>query len=75
MNFAFIPPTITIAAGTPVQWTNQDGTAHIVVADDNRFRSDSLNQGQTFSQAFTAPGTYAYHCSIHPFMTGKVVVK
>jgi len=75
MNFAFIPPTITIATGTPVQWTNQDGTAHTVVADDNRFRSDSLNQGQKFSQAFTAPGTYAYHCSIHPFMTGKVVVK
>src|SRR5882724_9603424 len=74
-NFAFMPPTLTIAAGTQVQWTNQDGTAHTVAADDNRFHSDFLNNAQTFSQTFSAPGTYSYHCSVHPFMKGKIVVQ
>ncbi len=74
-NFAFTPPTITIAAGTQVQWTNQDGTAHTVTADDNRFHSDVLDHSQMFSQAFSAPGIYPYHCSIHPFMKGKIVVQ
>ena len=74
-NFAFMPSTVTIAAGTQIQWTNQDGTAHTVTADDNRFHSDFLDQGQTFSQTFSAPGTYPYHCSIHPFMKGKIVVQ
>jgi plastocyanin len=74
-NFAFMPSTITIAAGTQVQWTNQDGAAHTVTRDDNGFRSESLNNNQTFSQTFSAGGTYPYHCSIHPFMKGKIVVQ
>ena len=74
-NFAFMPSTVTIAPGTQVQWTNQDGTAHTVTADDNGFRSEFLNISQTFSQTFSAPGTYPYHCSIHPFMKGKIVVQ
>ncbi len=75
INFAFAPPTITIAAGTQVQWTNQDGFAHTVTADDARFHSDSLEHGETYSQTFNAVGTYSYHCSIHPFMKGKIVVQ
>ena len=75
INFAFAPPTITIAAGTQVQWTNQDGFAHTVTADDARFHSDSLEHGETYSQTFSAVGTYSYHCSIHPFMKGKIVVQ
>ncbi len=74
-NFAFMPSTVTIAPGTQVQWTNQDGTAHTVTADDNGFHSQFLNNSQTFSQTFSAPGTYPYHCSIHPFMKGKIVVQ
>ncbi len=70
-----MPSTVTIAAGVQVQWINQDGTAHTVTADDARFHSDILDRGQTFSQTFSAPGTYSYHCSIHPFMKGKVVVQ
>ena len=65
-NFAFMPSTVTVTAGMQVQWTNQDGTAHTVTADDNGFRSGSLNNSQTFSQTFSAPGSYPYHCSIHP---------
>ena len=75
MNFAFAPPTITIAPGTQVQWTNQDGFAHTVTADDGRFKSDSIEHSETYSQTFSAAGTYSYHCSIHPFMKGKIVVQ
>jgi uncharacterized protein (TIGR03118 family) len=74
-NFAFAPQSVSVAVGTQVQWTNQDGTAHTVTADDNRFGSKALDQNQTFSQTFNAPGTYSYHCSIHPFMKGMIVVK
>jgi plastocyanin len=70
-----MPSTVTIAAGMQVQWTNQDGTAHTVTADDTGFHSDTLDHGQTFSQTFSAPGAYSYHCSIHPFMKGKIVVQ
>ena len=74
-NFAFAPPTLTIAAGTQVTWTNQDVAAHTVVADNASFRSSGLQLNQTFSQTFSTPGTYPYHCSIHPFMQGKIVVQ
>src|SRR5205085_3255483 len=74
-NFAFVPPTLTVAAGTQVVWKNQDGTAHTVTADDGRFNSDPFDKSQTFSQILATPGTYAYHCSIHPFMKGKIVVQ
>jgi uncharacterized protein (TIGR03118 family) len=74
-NFAFAPAAVTVSAGTQMIWTNQDGTEHTVVSDDNRFGSQVLGQGQTFSQALTTPRTYSYHCSIHPFMKGKIVVE
>jgi plastocyanin len=48
---------------------------HTLVADDASFRSSGLQLNQTFSQTFSTPGTYPYHCSIHPFMQGKVVVQ
>jgi len=74
-NFAFSPTPVTVPAGTQIIWTNQDGTGHTVVADDHRFGSQVLGQGQTFSQALTTPGSYSYHCSIHPFMKGRIVVQ
>ena len=75
-NFAFAPPSINIAAGTEITWTNMDGAAHTVVSDDSKFTgSNPVSQNQSFSQTFSTPGTYAYHCSIHPFMKGTVVVK
>jgi uncharacterized protein (TIGR03118 family) len=75
MNFAFAPPTLTITAGSQVQWTNQDAAAHTVVADRGGFSSSTLQHNQTYSQTFSSPGTYSYHCSIHPFMQGTIVVK
>ena len=74
-NFAFAPPTLTIAAGAQVQWTNQDAATHTVVADNASFSSSGLQRNQTFSQTFSTPGTYPYHCSLHPFMQGKIVVQ
>jgi uncharacterized protein (TIGR03118 family) len=74
-NFSFVPPMLGITAGTQVQWTNQDTAVHTVVADDASFQSSGLQRNATFSQTFSTPGTYSYHCSIHPFMKGTIVVR
>lgn len=72
-NFAFNPAEITIAVGATVVWTNNDPVTHQIAS--NSFSSSPLNQGASFSQKFTAAGTYDYHCLIHPSMTGRVIVK
>src|SRR5437764_808947 len=75
-NFTFGPAALTVRPGTTVTWVNGDDIPHTVVADDRKaFRSKVLDSDDSFSFTFTAPGTYAYFCSIHPHMTGKVVVK
>ena len=72
VNFTFTPAVITIRAGQTVEWTNRDVVAHTV--DLSGVISNVLNRGATYTQRFTAPGTYPYICSIHPFMHGTVVV-
>ena len=74
-NFAFTPATITVSTGTQVKWVNHDDIPHNVVSDDKSFKSKALDTDQEFTFTFTKPGTYTYFCSIHPKMTGKVVVK
>jgi plastocyanin len=74
-GFAFDPATVTIKVGETVNWTNQDSPNHTVVGDNNEFKSGALATGATFSFKFETAGTYAYHCSIHPSMTGTVVVQ
>jgi amicyanin len=74
-NFSFTPPTITVPAGTTVKWTNRDDIPHTVVNDDQKFQSKALDTDESYSYTFTKPGTYPYFCSIHPKMTGKVVVQ
>jgi hypothetical protein len=69
------PDAITVTAGTQIVWTNQDSAAHTVTADDGQYHSNPLNKTQTFSQTFSTPGTYTYHCSIHPFMKGAIIVQ
>jgi plastocyanin len=73
-NVAFSPNPITVARGTTVTWTNLDGVAHTVTADDGSWGSGTLGHGATYSHVFTSPGSYPYHCAIHPFMTGTVRV-
>jgi len=74
-NFSFGPTTLTVAVGTMVTWTNRDDIPHTVVSDDKVFKSKVLDTDEKFSFTFTKPGTYPYFCSVHPKMTGKVVVQ
>jgi plastocyanin len=71
----FTPPQIEVTRGTTVVWSNRDQTTHTVTSDTGLFSSGSVDGGSGFSQAFSTPGTYAYHCTLHPNMTGTVVVK
>jgi|SRR6476660_7614389 plastocyanin len=74
-NFSFSPATLTIAPGTTVTWTNRDDIPHTVVSDDKVFKSKVLDTDEKFSYTFDKPGAYPYFCSVHPKMTGKVVVQ
>ena len=74
-NFMFTPMTLTVSAGTTVTWKFDDSTPHTVAADDNSFMSPPMSKGQTYTHTFATAGTVKYHCSIHPFMTGVIVVK
>lgn len=74
-NFSFGPTTLTVAAGATVTWTNRDDIPHTVVSTDGVFKSKAVDTDEKFSYTFAKPGTYSYFCSIHPKMTGKVVVQ
>jgi plastocyanin len=75
-NFSFSPKTFTVAPGAAVTWTNHDNVPHVVTSADNQFqKSPVLKAGQSFSNTFARAGTYSYFCSIHPRMTGKIIVK
>ena len=74
-NFVFGPEALTVAVGTTVTWVNQDDIPHTVVANDKSFKSKVLDTDERFSFTFTKPGEYGYFCSLHPHMTGKVIVK
>lgn len=74
-NFAFGPTDLTVAVGTTVTWTNRDDIPHTVVSTEKVFKSKVLDTDEKFSFTFSTPGTYPYFCSIHPKMTGKVVVQ
>jgi plastocyanin len=73
-NFDFSPTVITVPAGTQITWLNQDDDAHDIVADAGGFRSTPLDTGDSYAFTFSHPGTYGYHCGLHPHMVGKVVV-
>jgi len=74
-NFVFGPAAITVPVGTTVTWINRDDIPHTVVSPDKVFKSKVLDTDDKFSFTFTKPGEYPYFCSIHPKMTGKVVVE
>jgi plastocyanin len=74
-NFSFGPGASTVAVGMTVTWTNRDDIPHTVVSTDGVFKSKVLDTDEKFSYTFTKAGTYPYFCSIHPKMTGKVVVQ
>lgn len=78
-DFAYSPRTISVKKGTTVTWTNQDNAGHSVTSDDNdkntdKLESKLLQKGESFKATFNTPGTYYYHCTAHPNMTGTVIV-
>ena len=75
-DFAFNPQTITVKAGEKVTWINRDEEPHTVVSVEKQFKkSTALDTDQEFTITAGAPGTYTYFCSVHPKMTGTIIVK
>jgi plastocyanin len=75
-TFQFRPGTLNVSAGTTVTWTNRDDIEHTVTSDSQGSFGGSLDgAGAQFAHRFEQPGTYAYHCSIHTSMRGRVVVR
>jgi len=74
-NFVFGPQAITVPVGTTVTWTNSDDIPHTAVSTDGVFKSKVMDTDEKFSYTFTKAGTYPYYCSVHPKMTGQIVVK
>jgi len=74
-DFAFNPQTITVKSGEKITWTNRDDEPHTVVSVEKQFKkSSALDTDQTFTITAGAPGTYTYFCSVHPKMTGTILV-
>jgi len=73
-NFSFAPEATAVPVGTTVRWTNRDDVPHNIVSTDRQFKSPVLDTDEQFSYRFDRPGAYRYFCSLHPKMTGRVVV-
>ena len=63
------------AAPAAVTWTNADDIPHTAVSTEGVFKSKVMDTDEKFSYTFTKAGTYAYYCTIHPKMTGQIVVQ
>jgi plastocyanin len=74
-NFVFGPQALTVPVGTTVTWTNSDDIPHTSVSTEGVFKSKVLDTDEKFSYKFDKAGTYPYYCTIHPKMTGTVVVQ
>lgn len=74
-NFMFSPMTLEVNRGTTVTWVNKDDIPHVVASTTGQFKSRAIDTDGTFAYTFAEPGTYEYYCSVHPKMTGKIVVK
>jgi plastocyanin len=74
-NFTFTPQRLTLKAGTTVTWTNHDDIPHAIASSTKVFKSKALDTDDKYSFTFTTAGTYEYFCSLHPHMTGTIVVE
>ncbi len=74
-NFVFEPGRLTVKAGTTVTWTNRDDIPHTVAAKERLFKSKVMDTDESYSFTFSTPGEYTYFCSLHPHMTGTIVVE
>jgi plastocyanin len=73
-DFSFQPSSISVPVGTSVTWVNHDQASHTITSDDGKFDSGTMKNGAEFNFTFFQPGTYSYHCNIHPSMNGMVTV-
>lgn len=73
-DFSYEPSQLTVSAGTTVTWTNYGSTPHTVTSDDGKFNSGNIAPGAQYSYTFAQPGSYPYHCTIHPSMKGTITV-
>jgi len=73
-NFSFAPAAPSIAVGSTITWTNRDDIPHTIVSTEQKFKSPVLDTGEQFAHRFDVPGMYKYFCSIHPHMTGQIIV-
>lgn len=75
-NMQFQPATIKVKSGESVTWINSSAMPHTVTSTDGgKIASQTLGNGGAFQHTFTEPGTYTYICSLHPSMTGTVIVE
>jgi plastocyanin len=74
VDFKFAPGSTTVHTGDTITWTNDGPSPHTATASDHSFDTGTLSRGQSGSHTFTTPGTFAYICTIHPFMHGTIVV-
>jgi plastocyanin len=74
VNSKYAPKTLRTKVGTLVKFLNKDYEGHTVTADDNSYSSPPLTKSKSWKHTFTKPGRYPYHCKIHPYMTGLVIV-
>jgi plastocyanin len=73
-NLEYDPDPVRVEAGGKVIWLNEDSVAHTATADDGSFDTGEIEEGKLESETFKQPGTYAYHCEIHPQMHGTIEV-
>jgi 3',5'-cyclic AMP phosphodiesterase CpdA len=73
-NFSFAPRDVAVPLGAGVTWTNRDDVPHNIVSTTRQFRSPVIDTDGQFTHQFDKPGAYDYYCSLHPKMTGRVVV-
>jgi plastocyanin len=74
-NFTFAPQSVTVKTGTAVTWINEDDIPHTIASTNKAFKSKVLDTDGKFTFTFTTPGTFEYFCSLHPHMTGTIVVE
>ncbi|MGH9513063.1 MAG: cupredoxin domain-containing protein [Terriglobales bacterium] len=74
-NFTFAPETLTVSVNSTVTWVNKDDVPHVIASTDGVFKSKALDTDDKYSYTFTKAGTFAYYCTVHPKMVGKIVVQ
>ena len=74
-NFSFAPETLTVPVNSTVTWVNKDDVPHVIASTDGVFKSKALDTDDKYSYTFSKPGTYAYYCTVHPKMVGKIEVQ